>query len=1168
MNITVLAGRANQNKSKWILDRIQERLKEDPQGPAIFYLVPEQMTFQQEYALFNSSTLRGSIRAQVVSFSRLAWRILQETGGGSKTFISSIGIQMILRKIVEDRIGEWKVFGQSIDKQGFLEELENMIHEFKRHLITPDILNMFVQELDQFVHKSPREKTLLHKLEDLIYIYEQLNEHLQAKYMDGEDYLQLLMDHIHESDLLKNAEVYIDGFYSFTPQELRVIEELSKKCKQLTIALTVNVLDDQPEEMDLFYPTKKTYAQLKEIVALNDGNITHIYLSDEQYNRFKNKPFFRHLEKYFDERPVPSFEGEVPIQICEAIHPRAEIEGIAQTILSSVREKNYRFRDIALIVRDIEGYYDLIQTIFTDYEIPVFIDEKKPMYHHPFIEFVRSSLDLVTNNWRYEDMFRLLKTGFIPSTDEKYPLSIEAIDELENYVLEYGIRSKSQWMNHEWKYIRYYGFEQAIQTDKEKEKEKRLRAYRDQIVEALLTFDEEVRRAETVEQFCYCIFRYLEKLDVPNQLEQLREKYEQTGAIEKSKEQEQVWDAMIQLMDEMVELIGDQEVSLQTYQKMIEAGFETLKFSHVPPSLDHVIVGTVDHSRFTGIKCAFLVGVNEGFWPLATGKEGMIDDEERELLSERGITLAESNQRNLFDDWFHMYKAFTIATDELWISYLLSDENGDPKAPSQLIKRIIDLFPACSEKTLLSDPDDEGETERFITTPGKTRAALTHYLARSKRGYPIDQIWYYVLNWYVQHHNKYGTTHKILQSLFYKNEPTDLEKETVQKLYPKQIRTSVSRLESYYRCSYQHFVQYSLNLQERPMFQLKAPDIGQLFHEALKLITEWVQSEEKDFKVVNEARANQYAKRALHHLAPVLQHRILSSSNRYKYIQRKLEEIIGRATFVLSEQARRSGFSPIGIEVGFGLDKDSLQPVKIPLPNGYELLLRGRIDRVDQAYKGEQLYLRIIDYKSSAQQLSLLDLYYGLSLQMLAYLDVILSQSEEWLGIQAQPAGVLYFHVHDAMISAQDRLKESELERELLKSYKMDGFLLQEEEVARLMDETLDTGYSDIVPIALRKDGGFYKQSKVLSQDTFSALKNYIRHLIIQAGLEMTAGEIYLNPFEKQGISACTYCPFLSVCQFDPSLGHNQYRRLQSMKEEELLKAIQKKGGKIDEMDE
>src|SRR5699024_8370536 len=327
------------------------------------------------------------------------------------------------------------------------------------------------------------------------------------------------------------------------------------------------------------------------------------------------------------------------------------------------------------------------------------------------------------------------------------------------------------------------------------------------------------------------------------------------------------------------------------------------------------------------------------------------------------------------------------------------------------------------------DLDDYLDVDRFITTPFKTRSALTSQLSRKQRGYQVAAEWYVVLNWYIANERENSMTQQTLESLFYKNKPTHLTEETTKQLYDKQIRTSVSQLESHYECSFKHYARYHLNLNERKTYTLEAPDIGQLFHEALKIIAEWLQKEGNDCSHVTKEGAGEYARRAVQKLSPVLQHQILLSSNRHHYIQKKLLDVISRATFILGEQARKTGFSPVGIELGFGPGQQ-LQPLRLRLPNGYELLLQGRIDRVDQARKDEELFLRIIDYKSSNRSIQLFEVYYGIALQMLAYLDVVLSQSERWLGERAHAAGMLYFHVHNAMISENKLFQETALEHE------------------------------------------------------------------------------------------------------------------------------------------
>lgn len=1129
-------------------------LKASPQGPPIIYLVPEQMTFQQEYALLKDEDLNGSIRAQVYSFTRLAWRLMQLTGGATKKFITSSGIQMMLRKIIEERDkSEWKIFKKAIEKQGFVEQLETMITEFKRYCVTPEMVHEQLSEMETYQHLTLQERALQEKLDDLVYIYEQMTIALEKNYIDSEDQLRILAEKLEDSDFLQDTSVYIDGFHQFTPQELLVIEAMLKNAKEVTVTLTIDSIDQQVESpLDLFYQTHETYEQLMELAR--KWNISSEVETIE--NSGKIHPAFVHIDKHFDERPAKPYSEHAPVRIAEAIHPRAEVEGAAQEIVRLVRDHGYRYRDIAILLREPDVYHDLITTIFTDYRIPIFVDEKKTMLNHPLIESIRSLLDVIEGNWRYDAVFRLLKAGFIPEGQGDYRLTQDAIDELENYVLEYGIRGRNRWFSEEpWIFQRFRGFEQSVQTDRERDTQERINAYREKVRDALEEIDEALRSAETIREKAIVLFQWLEQIHAPERLESIRESYDEAGRGEKAREQDQVWDAIIQLLEELTEIAGKETVSISKFRNIMEAGFETLSFSHVPPSLDHVVVGSIDRSRMSGIRCALLLGVNEGTWPMKQGDDGLMSEDERALLEEHGIKIAEGSKRKLLDDWLYVYLAFTLPTDYLWISYPISNEEGKQKIASSVIKRITELCPVQEDVISLQDPEEMIHAERFVTTPEKTRGALTAQLSRKLRGYPIHPIWDYVLNWYLERDTHRLTNQNVLQSLFYENKPSNLSEQVVQEMYPKEIKASISRLEMYYRCSYQHFARYGLGLEERPIYKLDAPDVGQLFHEALRQITDWIRKERKQFADLDQTTSQQYANRAMRQLAPILQNQILHSSNRYKYIQQKLENVIARATYVLSEQARQTHFAPVGLEVEFGFP-NKLEPLRVTLPNDYELVLRGRIDRVDQALINDHLYLRIVDYKSSSTGLNLTEVYYGLALQMLAYLDVVLKNSEQWLGQQASPAGVLYFHVHNPMLSANEKWSEEKIEKELFKKFKMDGLLTEDTTLIKHMDTTLESGRSNIIPAGIGKTGQFYKGSRVTSEDNLTKLQDYIYDLMKQAGLSISNGEVELNPYQKKQQTACTFCSFRSVCQFDPTLEENEYRRLQDLKDEEVIQRI------------
>ncbi|RPF52050.1 helicase-exonuclease AddAB subunit AddB [Aquisalibacillus elongatus] len=1154
MALQFILGRSGSEFGHYVLNEITEEIKQDPQGDPIFYLVPDQMAFQQEYDLVRKHGVNGSIRAQVFSFSRLAWYIFNEVGGATKPFISSTGIQMMLRKLAEEQRDSLQAFQEAIDKQGFIEHLESMITEIKRYRITPESLHSVVMEMAKFQHTHPNEVALKNKLSDLSLIYNELDQHLRGHYIDREDQLELMVEKIKDTGILSQSTIYIDGFHRFTPQEYYVIEALMKYAKNVHITMMINPGVSDGSELDLFYQTKTTLDTITEIAEDNAIEIEEpYYLSPQQ--RFKGNRGLEHLERYFETQPTPEYDGDVSMKLVESVHPRAEVEGVAQEITRLVRDEDYRYRDMALLIRQPEVYHDLIETIFEDYQIPVFIDEKKTMLNHPFVELIRTGIEIVNSNWRYDAVFRLLKTGFVPKSHEEHPLTEEAIDTLENYVLEYGIRRRDQWISNErWPYQRFTGLEFRRQTDDEKEVEEKINAYREQVASALKPLDDGLRSARTVSEKCQAIFEWLEQINAPRSLERLRDQYDEAGRVETAREQEQVWQAVMELLDEMVEMIGDDEVSTPMFLSIVEAGFDTLTFAQVPPTIDHVIIGSVERSRLSDVKVGFVLGAVEGVYPQKPPNEGMVTDDERLILENHGVKLADRAERVLLDDRFYMYIAFTLASEKLWVSYPLSDEEGRSKVPAPIVKRLQTMFPEAERKFLMDD-EDEHDPLRFITNREKTRAILTAELSKYLRGYPVSSVYWDTLHWYVEHEVKGDITQRVLQSLFYRPEPENLKQETVSQLYDETIRSSVSRLETYHQCSYHYFAQYTLGLQERNTFQLAAPDIGQLFHESLRAITEWVYEEGKAFFELSDEEIKRYARRAVEQLAPVLNHQILFSSNRYKYILRKLEQVIIRATNVLAYQARHSDFTPAGIEIGFG-KKQKLPPLQLNLPQGYKLELSGRIDRVDQAEIDDQLYLRIIDYKSSNKDLSLVDVYYGLALQMLTYLDVVLTHSSNWVGKQAEPAGVLYFHVHNPTISDPKTLDEKALEEEVVKAFKMNGLLLEDEQVAQAMDQSIDSGTSKIAPFGVKKDGSFRSGSKTVDQTVFERMNDYVRNVMTQAGSEIVGGQVKLNPFQKKDMVACTYCPFQSVCQFDPTLDEHEYRRLKEDKDEIMLQKM------------
>ncbi|WML57208.1 helicase-exonuclease AddAB subunit AddB [Neobacillus sp. PS2-9] len=1157
MTLRMVIGRSGSGKTALFLDEIRTRLINQPEGTPIIYIVPDQMTFLSEYRLATDLKLRGMIRAQVFSFSRLAWRILQETGGISRVHLSNVGINMLIRKIIDEQKDQLNLFQRAADKTGFVQQVEQMIIEFKRYCISPEELMQAPKQVG--AGETSGSMALNDKLMDLEIIYQKFEEEIFGKYLDSEDYFRLLSEKISSSSYLKEAEIYIDGFYSFSPQEYRVLTELMKHCQRVSIALTTEHLsvESKPDELDLFRLSSETSYSIYDLARAEGIEMEEPVTLQEQ--KKWSHLSLRHLEGNFDARPAIPFYGKTEINICQAVNRRAEIEGIARETRRLVREKGYRYRDIALLIRNGQDYHEIVEPVFEDYQIPYFIDQKRTMLNHPLIELIRSTLEVINTYWRYESIFRVIKTELIFPLQENPIKMREKMDRLENYVLAYGIKGSKWTKKDRWSYRRIRGLELDGngQTDAERKMEQELNELKLMVTAPILRLSRRLKKADTGRKLCEAIYLFLEELDIPEKLEKWKVEAEEKGNLVKMREHEQVWNAVIDLLDQYVEILGDEPVSLKSFAAILESGFESLHFSLIPPALDQVLIGDLEKSRLMDIKVCFVVGVNEGVLPAKISDEGILSDEDREMLLSAGINVAPSCRTRLLDENFLAYKAFTAPAEELYVTYPLANDEGKALIASSYIKRIKDMFPEAREHYYVSDPaelPEEGQLS-FITNFTTTLSYLNSQLQLNKRNYPISNLWWDVYNYYLESPGK-EKAKKVFSSLFYTNQTVQLSKQVADELYGDTIQASVSRMELFNSCAFTHFVQHGLRLRERQIYRLEAPDIGELFHAAIKYISDTVNTQNISWAQLTKVQCEELSKEAVNAIAPKLQNEILLSSERHHYIKRKLEQIITRASLVLSEHAKVSGFSPIGLELGFGANAE-LPPLSFPLKNGKRMELAGRIDRVDQAKsEDDNVFLRVIDYKSSEKDVHLSDVYYGLSLQMITYLDIVMTYSKELVEMEASPAGVLYFHVHNPLINSTKLLTMDEIEAEIMKKFKMNGLLLSDQSVIKLMDQTLESGDSHIISAGIKKDGNLTKRSKVASMEHFNDLRNYVRTMYQKSGNAIVDGHVEISPYKQKDKKACTFCPYKSVCQLDEGIESSPYRVITPLSNEKVLDLI------------
>ncbi|MEW9701591.1 helicase-exonuclease AddAB subunit AddB [Paenibacillus sp. SI8] len=1174
MSIRFVIGRAGSGKSARCLEEMKQRLTAEPEGDPLILLVPEQATFQAEHALVSDPHIGGMIRAQVLSFHRLAWRVMQEEGGTARLPIDDTGKKLLLTSILHKQKDQLRLFGHSAEQMGFVDRLNQLFTELKRYCVT-------AEQLDE--HETKRVTTLgesgllRDKMSDIRLVYRAFQSELAKQYLDGEDYLTLLAEQIPHSAYLRSASIWIDGFHGFTPQEFAVLGALFATCKDVTITLCLDrslEAGDTPDELDLFHPTATTMVRLQEkIWQLGLDAAEVLLLAPESSPRFQDSPALAYLERMFDRRigggakrymPSPNEKLSDQLVIQEAVHRRAEVEGAVRDMLQLVREHGVRWRDIAIMVRNMEGYQDLLKAVLTDYDIPHFFDQKRTVLHHPLVEFIRSALEVVQHNWHYDAIFRCVKTDLL--------LPVEAaskrhhMDKLENYVLAFGIGGYRWTDGKPWTYKLRANLEQTDESLlDETEALQQLNLSKEWIVKPLLTFSKRLEQAHSVKDQVEALYELLVEVQAPDKMEAWRQSALEDGKPEKAREHGQMWNSVMDMLDQLVETMGEDHLPLELFTGLIETGMESMKLGLVPPSMDQLLIGSMDRTRSSGIRYAYMLGVTDGVIPAQMIEKGVLTEAEREVLADSGLPMADGSRRKLLDEQFIIYTSLTVPGKRLWMSYPLADEEGKSLLPSELIKQMRQLFPGTEQPLLLAEPSNESaemEQAAYIAHPSQAISYLAVRMKHWMLGGRMADLWWETYNWYVAQPEWRMKLQSLSGALQYTNKEAGLSASTRQLLYGQHLRASVSRMEKYVACPFSHFLSHGLRLKERRVYRLDAPDIGQLFHAALNQFVQNLQQDQLDWGSLTAEACMERSAQVVDELAPRLQGEILLSSSRYAYIARKLKQVVGRAAVVLGEHAKRGQFQPLGLEIDFGPGKE-LPPLTFQLDNGCTMEIIGRIDRVDRADGEQGVLLRVIDYKSSQTSLQLSEVYYGLSLQMLTYLDVIITHAEQWLGIPAKPAGVLYFHVHNPMLQQKNALDPAEVEKELRKRYKMKGLITADAEVAGLMDEQLihAAGHSQLIPVALKKDGSFYSSSSVATDAQWDTLRKYVRKQVKMIGTGITDGHVDIAPYRLGKKTACLHCSYKSVCQFDPLFEGNEINVWRQRGKEQLWSELEQSAG-------
>ena len=1112
MGLQIIYGRAGTGKSEYCYREIAKKIKEKNK---ILIITPEQFSFTAEKKLMEAIDTQAVLNAEVVTFSRMAYRVINEIGGSTVTNLSKCGKAMLIYSILTQNKQNLKFLGKTDEN---VDMAETAITEFKKHGIRPEQLQEQIEKQDDIYLKN--------KLQDMYTIYTNFENQISGKYIDETDLLTILAENIDKTDMFKDNIVYIDEFAGFTSQEYEIIKKLMQIAKQVVITICTDTLENKKNaDTDIFYSNQITVNKILETAKKSEVKVEEIKL-DETY-RFKI-PELKHLEQNLYENRYEKYEKEVKnIKLFLAKNQYSEIEEVAKQILKLVRDENLRYKDISIITKNIENYSSLARAIFEKYEIPIFIDENRDLNQNIIIQYVLAILEIFNKNWSYDAVFNYIKTGF-SGIDE------DDIFKLEKYCLKWGIK-QNKWKK-EFTYVK--------SEEKDVAEIERLEQIRKELVEPLIQLKKKIDENKTAENISKQLYQFLIEQKVNEKITKKINELKQFGKIDLANEYISSIQTIIEILDEIVLVFKDDKITLDKYAQILKVGFKNSSLTKIPGTQDQVIMGDVERSRSHKVKVIFIIGLNDGIFPSVHKDEGFLNDSDREILKENGIELAKGTIDKLYEDNFNIYKAFTTAEEKLYLLYSSSDMQGKALRPSMLITKIKKIYPELNEES------DIIERKSEILNKKTTYEELINNISKLKEQDNIEKIWYYIYDYYKKDTEWQEKLQQSLKGLKYTNIPENIEKENIDKLYGNTLTTSISKLERYRSCPFSYYLQYGLKIKPQEELKMQTLNTGTFIHEVIDEFFEYVKNEQKELENITDEELSEIINKIIDEKLEQAKNYIFTSTAKYRALVARLKRIIKKALKYIIETIVQSRFTVLGTELEFG-EKGKYKPIRLTLENGKKVEIIGKIDRIDTAQGEDGKYLRIIDYKSSVKNIDLNEVYAGLQIQLLTYLDAVCREED------LMPAGILYFSMLEQIIKADRRMEQEEIEEKIRANFRMKGLILADVKVVKLHDKNLERGASNLVPAYIDKEGKLSdKKTSGVTAEQFQDLQKYMYTVIKQISKEILGGNIDLKPFYKDKKTPCKYCDYKSICGFNMGGCENKYNYIDKKSKEEILSKI------------
>ncbi len=1103
--LNIYYGRASVDHEKFIFSHV------DPKDRNLI-IVPDQYTMEAETRLFQETGAEALMDTEVVSMSRLGYRLLNELGGSRRTFIDKNGRQMILSGVAMEQHESLQVYRGLERKTSFLEKVNDFISEIKQY-------NCGLEELIQ-IRDSVEEGTYLwRKLSDLILLYDNYEQKIQGRYTDSEDYVDLFLSKISQSRLIKGNTVWVYGFDSFAPKARQVLGELMAHAGEVNVVLTCS-LDEKERDSSLFELTRTVMRDLEREAATRGVEHKRIRIPEGfgAYPDSEEYASVRHIEREIYSLPAKEIRGIQPPVMVEASNQYTEAESAACYVLHLLRDEGLRLQDIKLILNDQANYGPIVRRIFKEYGLEIFADQGREVSENPIVLYIMSLFDCVNSDFETGAVMTMTKTGFSGIDD------FRDLADLENYAIKYRIKGR-MWTRPFKRGAKEYG-EDGLE---------RIEELRQKAIAPMLRF-KEFFKAGTYGEFVESFYSFLkDEVDLPGKIDSLTAAQNAAGREDLAEETDQVWDAVLSTLEQMKEVIGEEPFDREMMEDLLSEGLSGVRVGMLPPTMDSLLMGTMQRTRFSHCKALVVLGANEGVLPKGNPGQELFGEEEKEIFREKGIELLKSDPVKLLEERMGIYRNLSAAP-RLYISYYMADAEGKACHPSSVWNKLKEIFP--DEKNLiLPDVISAGDDLRMMNG----RMSGLRHIANSledltENGGDLSEALSRGINWY-----KYNDPDRLIQireGISFDNKVEDLGREAAKELYrydpEKGISLSPSRIEKFSRCPFSYFIGYGLRPDERRIFQPDPRSVGDIYHHCLKRLSDELTKEgmeitapESPWMTVTEQEIRDRVDRYMAEESATYEEGVFVQGKAEEYQTGRIREACYKTCKNLVDQVRAGTIERALFEARFGRSRyGSIPPIEVkvgPEEEPSKVYIEGIIDRVDYL-PGDRV--KIIDYKTGNIEFKAEEARKGYLLQLMLYMEAAREKVK-------RPAGVFYYHIKEPLIDVTDGSAAKDLPQEIAKELRLEGVAVDDPEVVTSIAGDF-MGASDVLPISRKKDGSFKKTKKLMSEEDFNDMENTVMQVVKGKVEDLLKGRVAVEPMVgHNNTNACVYCEYRPVCRFD-----------------------------------